>query len=87
METVIFVCIGIVLLGLAIYYIGAFILGLALIGLMIYFPFWVIDGGYAVICKIIGHIILVFMVYMLYRLIKHLVIKVMKHRSSLKSEE
>lgn len=62
-------------------------MGLAIIGLMIYFPFWVIDGGYAVICKIIGYIILAFMVYMLYRLIKHLVIKVMKHRSSLKSEE
>lgn len=64
MGTVIFGCIGIVLLGFAIYYIGTFILGLALIGLIIYFPFWVIDGGYNVILGIFGIAILVLIIYM-----------------------
>lgn len=79
MGAAIFVCIGIVLLGFAIYYIGAALLGFALIGLMIFFPFWVIDGGYAVICKIIGYAILAFMIYLLYRLIKYMIITVRKH--------
>lgn len=64
MGTVIFVCIGIVLLGFTIYYIGAFVLGLAIIGLMIYFPFWVIDGGYNVILGILGIAILALIIYM-----------------------
>lgn len=65
MGTVILVCIGMVLLGFAIYYIGAFVLGLAIISLMIYFPFWVIDGGYNVILGILGIAILALMVYMI----------------------
>lgn len=65
MGTVIFVCIGIVLLSFAIYYIGAFVLGLAIIGLMIYFPFWIIDGGYNVILGIVGIAILALIVYMI----------------------
>ena len=64
MGTVIFGCIGIVLLGFAIYYIGAFVLGLAIIGLMIYFSFWVIDGGYNVILGILGIAILALIIYM-----------------------
>ena len=64
MGTVIFVCIGIVLLGFAIYYIGAFVFGLAIIGLMIYFLFWVIDGGYNVILGILGIAILALIIYM-----------------------
>ncbi|MEY8531816.1 hypothetical protein [Lactobacillus taiwanensis] len=65
MGTVIFVCIGIVLLGFAIYYIGAFVLGLAIIGLMIYFPLWVIDDGYNIILGILGIAILALTVYMI----------------------
>lgn len=65
MGTAIFVYIGVVLLGFAIYYIGAFVLGLAIIGLMIYLPFWVIDGGYNVILGIFGIAILALIVYMI----------------------
>lgn len=86
MGTVIFVCIGIVLLGLAIYYIGAALLGFALIGLVIWFPFWIIDGGYVVIMRIIGYAILAFFALMVYIVVRHIAIKVKNH-SNTKSEK